>query len=94
MKWIHGYNNGRLHGAVNCQTPNEKKDASYQQQIELEKAAQVLNKHSLENPGRFTGEACNKFLSLLAAEFFIWDSPHSLLRASRLMLWCRPRQFR
>ena len=43
MKWVHRRNKDRLHGAVGCQTPNEKEDGFRQQKIELEIAAQVLN---------------------------------------------------
>ena len=39
MQCIHGYNKDRLHGAISCQNPNEKKDAFCQQQNMLEKAA-------------------------------------------------------
>ena len=39
MKWVHWNNKDRLHGAIGCQTPNEKENAFRQQNNELEKAA-------------------------------------------------------
>ena len=51
MKWVHWYNKDRLHGVIGYQTPNEKEDAFRQQNNELEKAAQVLNKTLSGKPG-------------------------------------------
>ena len=39
IKWAHGCNKDRLHGAIGCQTPNEKENAFRQQNRELEEAA-------------------------------------------------------
>ena len=39
MKWMHWYNKDRLHGAIGCQTPNEKENAFHQQNNELERTA-------------------------------------------------------
>ena len=39
MKWIHWYKKDRPHGAICCQTPNEKDNTFRQQKNELEKAA-------------------------------------------------------
>ena len=42
MKWVHWYNKDRLHGAIGCQTPDEKENAFRQQNNELENAANGL----------------------------------------------------
>ena len=39
MKWVHWHNKDRLHGAVGCQTPDEKESGFRQQKNEQEIAA-------------------------------------------------------
>lgn len=47
MKWLHWHNKAQLHGATGQQTPCEMEDTFRQQQNELAKAAQMLNKKTL-----------------------------------------------
>lgn len=51
MKWVRWHNKDRLHGAVGCQTPDEKENGFCQQKNEHEIAAQVLNKTLSGNRG-------------------------------------------
>ena len=54
LQWVSWYNTERLHGAIGHRPPREPEEAFHGQRNTLEKAAQVLNRKALGNPGRVT----------------------------------------